>query len=87
MSIACRILKEMSQKQIKQESPGMRAAKGGGSKKNDKNTNNKPEVDSKFKENVVRKLYDSFQDSFSLEQISAVAHTCQWDCKYFIIIG
>lgn len=69
----------MSQKQLSHGSPGLRA-KGGG-KKNDKNVNPKPVIESKYKENVVKKLYDSFQDSFDLELIASVAHTCQWDRK------
>lgn len=41
-----------------------------------------PAVDSKHKENVVKRLASLFQDTFDLELIQSVAQTCQWDCKY-----
>lgn len=40
-----------------------------------------PSVDSKQKENVVKRLASLFQETFDLDLIQSVAQTCQWDCK------
>lgn len=44
-----------------------------------------PVVDTKHKENVVRRLAELFQESFDLDLIQSVAQTCQWDCKFRLL--
>lgn len=69
----------MSQKKSKHDSTGR--------KENEKKKSNQNNADDpKFRENVIRTLYDNFQDSFGLGLIASVAHTCQWDSKYYLIL-
>lgn len=71
----------MSQKQTKQGSPGTGAPRGGGGKKVGEIAKEEAETDVNRNENIVKTLYECFQDIFDYDLVHSVCHTCEWDGK------